>query len=630
MERTLIGGRKNENEFDDFIDYEYSLVLGKKCYPVCHNSSLLRTLNEYNNSTQKNFIGRLCFNRSISLRGRFTNGFFYGYVKNSNDIEFYLSRVRTSGSKIERRYKYYTVVLIENSLSFIVRDMVSLTNIPKWLDRPIRRGEPKNELFQLRNTAKKKKLYCDLTVWLHDKYIKNYASFASALSIVENHIFALNKLIAEQITTEKGEHALIYYIKQANRFGGDQFFGKFTHDPILLLDSSNMYTKVTNTCATGIYVNEHWKGVLGYAYIGTKDDGICTRRSSYVVTLNAHGSSVMHHFHRLTTLHEMGHLLGCTHDPVNDTFDSNGHRLNPCSSSDGFIMAYRSGSQQKHRQEKFSSCSSQQIKTFLYLLTKRGCLKEKASGLCGNGIIEVQEECDSGLSHEKCCGKPNGKRACKLLGHCSPSQGSCCDSKTCFYKSSRIRCFEETDCAFSSFCTGRLPHCPTPRYKPDGIFCSRQRALCASGKCCLSPCRKFNKTECICQHPYSCKVSCLESVNESVQLCLPFSYMEGNKVKTKNLIKGSPCYLRKVPGSCDEFGACKGNIPILILYKLIREILIGEFIHILAEDFDEVFDFALVFSFIVTSIAIGIWKVFNEDSESLIRQILQRNKQNVT
>ncbi|KAF1742594.1 hypothetical protein MXB_678, partial [Myxobolus squamalis] len=153
---------------------------------------------------------------------------------------------------------------------------------------------------------------------MHDKYIARYESFSSALGLISLHIFALNKLIADQLSDNTNRPSLIYHIKQASSFGEGHYLDKYTSKPLELLEKSTQFSNRFNTCATGIYVTDDWNGILGFGYIGTSDGGgICNNKANFVITNTVSGFSVPFSIHRLTALHEIGHNLGSEHDPLN-------------------------------------------------------------------------------------------------------------------------------------------------------------------------------------------------------------------------------------------------------------------------------------------------------------------------
>ncbi len=119
-------------------------------------------------------------------------------------------------------------------------------------------------------------------------------------------------------------------------------------------------------------------------------------------------------------------------------------------------------------------------------------LKEFEGPLCGNGVIEADEECDCGFKsdcREACCysaSENDESKRCKLkpAAQCSPSQGVCCDEATCQFKSADSVCRLEDDCIEQVNCTGNSNSCPSELgnfYKVDLTVCNNGISVCNSG-----------------------------------------------------------------------------------------------------------------------------------------------------
>ncbi|KAG8200598.1 hypothetical protein JTE90_000667 [Oedothorax gibbosus] len=123
----------------------------------------------------------------------------------------------------------------------------------------------------------------------------------------------------------------------------------------------------------------------------------------------------------LAFTHEMGHLFGSDHDPVNHLICSPGGNLG------NYLMYPRTSTVFKPRNSHFSPCSRQQIH---WIIQERGeCLKSHP-GICGNGVRESDEECDCGweksCSHlDSCCTPSDAKppeKGCTFRKNCSPKE----------------------------------------------------------------------------------------------------------------------------------------------------------------------------------------------------------------
>ncbi|XP_051998406.1 disintegrin and metalloproteinase domain-containing protein 23 [Xyrauchen texanus] len=132
----------------------------------------------------------------------------------------------------------------------------------------------------------------------------------------------------------------------------------------------------------------------------------------------------------------------------------------------------------------FSKCSISDFKEFLL---KGGgyCLFNKPSKLfettqCGNGYVEVGEECDCGPRDEcirECCKK------CSLSNGAHCSDGPCCNNTCLFYPRGYTCRYAVNDCDISETCTGDSGQCPQNLHKQDGYFCSLNQGRCYAGEC---------------------------------------------------------------------------------------------------------------------------------------------------
>lgn len=101
-----------------------------------------------------------------------------------------------------------------------------------------------------------------------------------------------------------------------------------------------------------------------------------------------------------------------------------------------FPSHFRATSGDKKNNNKFSPCSLRQINSVLNSKARdsKGCFTEPQKAICGNGVVEIGEECDCGWEEdcdEPCCFpmKNNPKKyqtPCTLRPNkvCSPSQVS--------------------------------------------------------------------------------------------------------------------------------------------------------------------------------------------------------------
>uniref|UniRef100_A0A6Q2YUI9 ADAM metallopeptidase domain 23a n=1 Tax=Esox lucius TaxID=8010 RepID=A0A6Q2YUI9_ESOLU len=134
---------------------------------------------------------------------------------------------------------------------------------------------------------------------------------------------------------------------------------------------------------------------------------------------------------------------------------------------------------------KFSKCSISDYKEFL-LKGGGSCLFNRPTKLyesteCGNGYIEVGEECDCGaraVSHRlNCCKK------CSLANGAHCADGPCCNNTCLFYPRGYSCRYAVNDCDISETCSGDTGQCPPNLHKQDGYHCQVDQGRCYSGEC---------------------------------------------------------------------------------------------------------------------------------------------------
>uniref|UniRef100_A0A3B5MZ56 ADAM metallopeptidase domain 23 n=1 Tax=Xiphophorus couchianus TaxID=32473 RepID=A0A3B5MZ56_9TELE len=133
---------------------------------------------------------------------------------------------------------------------------------------------------------------------------------------------------------------------------------------------------------------------------------------------------------------------------------------------------------------RFSKCSISDYREFL-LKGGGSCLFNRPTKLfevahCGNGYVEVGEECDCGLRsdcHKGCCKK------CSLANGAHCSDGPCCNVTCLFYPRGYSCRYAVNDCDISETCTGDSGQCPPNLHKQDGYMCQVNQGRCYTGEC---------------------------------------------------------------------------------------------------------------------------------------------------
>ncbi|XP_062387304.1 disintegrin and metalloproteinase domain-containing protein 11-like isoform X2 [Sardina pilchardus] len=135
---------------------------------------------------------------------------------------------------------------------------------------------------------------------------------------------------------------------------------------------------------------------------------------------------------------------------------------------------------------KFSRCSIEEYQRFL----QQGgghCLFNTPTKLldppeCGNGFVEMGEECDCGSALE--CSRVGGAccKKCTLTHDAMCSNGLCCQK--CRYELRGVVCRDAVnECDISETCTGDSRQCPPNVHKLNGYMCDAGQGRCYGGRC---------------------------------------------------------------------------------------------------------------------------------------------------
>ncbi|XP_072213061.1 disintegrin and metalloproteinase domain-containing protein 18-like isoform X2 [Excalfactoria chinensis] len=163
----------------------------------------------------------------------------------------------------------------------------------------------------------------------------------------------------------------------------------------------------------------------------------------------------------------------------------------------------------------FSSCSAADLEQFLqqnpncpFLKTMR-VYPDPRAAVCGNGVVEHDEQCDCGgtaaCAKDACCTKQ-----CKLKPGSKCSLGLCCEK--CQFKAANTPCRPpaDTQCDLPEFCNGSSAFCPPDVYVQDGHSCEHSTGYCYQGHC--------QSAELQCQRLYgrgakNAPLACYEEIN---------------------------------------------------------------------------------------------------------------------
>uniref|UniRef100_A0A671PS46 Zinc metalloproteinase-disintegrin-like batroxstatin-1 n=1 Tax=Sinocyclocheilus anshuiensis TaxID=1608454 RepID=A0A671PS46_9TELE len=205
---------------------------------------------------------------------------------------------------------------------------------------------------------------------------------------------------------------------------------------------------------------------VGLAYIGTLCGGLST---GIVQDHNSKAIAV-----GATMAHEMGHNLGMSHDSSSCV----------CSDANNITAPYLCS---YFIPQHFSSCSSSSYVDYLNSKNPE-CLMNMPKPkeliqppVCGNGFVEIGEQCDCGTVQEctnPCC----NATTCKLTEGSQCATGECCEN--CKIRSAAHVCRPKNDdCDLPESCTGKSAECPEDVFTVNGLPCKNGKGYCYNGQC---------------------------------------------------------------------------------------------------------------------------------------------------
>ncbi|XP_018900359.2 LOW QUALITY PROTEIN: uncharacterized protein Kul [Bemisia tabaci] len=448
-----------------------------------------------------------------------------------------------------------------------------------------------------RATIDPRKTTCMLYLQADHLFFEKYGTEEACIEVMTRHVQRVNSIYKHTDFNQDGQSDNIsFMIKRIKVHSGDamndpayRFPGNYGVEKFLEIFSEEDYDAF---CLAYMFTYRDFEmGTLGLAWTGDLKNagGVCEKNGHYrgsmkslntgIVTLLNYGKHVPPAVSHVTLAHEIGHNFGSPHDPEICT---------PGGDDGNFIMFARATSGDKRNNNRFSPCSLNSINPVLNTKARssKGCFTEPQASICGNGVVEGDEECDCGWEEDcsdKCCYPqrrypPIDEPPCHLTprSQCSPSQGPCCTTD-CALKFGD-KCRDDNGCRDSSFCDGKGPSCPPSINKPNKTICNEEY-VCFMGECTGSICLAYGLESCQCipgpnDPPTKACELCCKAPGEN-QPCLSSYKWNSAPYDVPDMLSkpGTPC--NDYNGYCDVFQRCREVDPSGPLATL-RKLLLSE------------------------------------------------------
>uniref|UniRef100_A0A8D0CU32 Si:ch1073-396h14.1 n=1 Tax=Sander lucioperca TaxID=283035 RepID=A0A8D0CU32_SANLU len=263
---------------------------------------------------------------------------------------------------------------------------------------------------RMRRTVDESKTSCLLHLHADHLYYKRFKSVEAVVAQVASYVRVVND-IYEKVDFD-GIKLINFKVKSLHVMTEedkkDPLFPLYIGpEKLLSLYSENNWD---NFCLSYLLTDRDYSGLLGLAWEGKNGNwgGICSQQTTLhkgqtsslntgLVTIQNYGQFLPPRHVQLTFAHELGHSLGSPHDE-----GSNCGNLGSSSGKGRYLMFPHATDEVRENNDKLSPCSIKHISKILKL-KKDDCFVVSDQPICGNHIVEEDEECDVGHNEADLC-----------------------------------------------------------------------------------------------------------------------------------------------------------------------------------------------------------------------------------